>query len=52
MPSTNRKRTVKESATPDEHNVEVTDEVSNNEAPSSAEDTTEQEDERYTPSAG
>jgi len=50
MPSS-RKRTVKESATPDEHNVEVTDEVSNN-SESSDDSLTEQDDERYSPSAG
>jgi len=47
MPS--RKRTVKyeENINPDEKDVQVTEEQSENNN-----DTTEQEDERYTPSAG
>jgi hypothetical protein len=49
MPS--RKRTVKETATPNEHNVEVTDEISNNDN-TNQEEVSESEDERYSPSAG
>lgn len=46
MPS--KKRTIKETATPNEHNVEVTDEVSNND---NTEEVTEESDERFTPAA-
>ena len=54
MPS--RKRTVKETATPNEHNVEVTDEISKEDVSSEEENSsshlTEQDDERYTPADG
>ena len=50
MPS--RKRTVKETATPNEHNVEVTDEISKEDVSSEESSLTEQDDERYTPADG